>query len=141
MTNDDDLKHKLTKKTDEEWQSILTPEQYRIMRQAQTETPFSGKYWNHWEKGYYQCAGCGKKLFVSDLKFDAGCGWPSFSQAIDDHAIEERADYSHGMNRIEVRCRTCDAHLGHVFNDGPQPSGLRYCINSAALEFDPRKKK
>lgn len=126
-------------RTDEEWRKVLTPEQYEVLRKAGTERPFSGKYWNHNEEGVYTCAGCGVELFQSKEKFDAGCGWPSFYDAVNRDAIMEREDNSHGMRRVEVLCRKCGGHLGHVFPDGPKPTGLRYCINSAAIEFDESK--
>ncbi|MCK9282896.1 MAG: peptide-methionine (R)-S-oxide reductase MsrB [Rhodocyclaceae bacterium] len=113
----------------------LSEIQYRVTQEAATEQPFSGQFWNHWEEGAYRCICCAAELFLSQDKFDAGCGWPSFSLPRDAANVAERTDLSHGMRRIEVTCSHCGAHLGHVFNDGPAPTGLRYCINSASLDF------
>ena len=126
-------------KSEEEWQNQLNPEEYRVTREKGTEQAFSGQYWNHKEKGTYLCKCCGEFLFSSHAKFDSGSGWPSYYEPIDKASIAEHKDDSHGMNRTEVRCRRCDAHLGHVFSDGPVPSGLRYCINSVSLQFSKEK--
>ena len=124
--------------TEEEWREKLTPEQYRVTRQAGTERPFSGEYEEHWDEGRYVCVCCGHTLFGSDSKFNAGCGWPSFSSELEEAGIVHRRDHSHGMSRVELICSACDAHLGHIFPDGPRPTGQRYCINSASLRFEPK---
>ena len=124
------------KLSEAQWRERLTPEQYRIIREAGTERAFTGRYHDHHAAGTYRCAGCGAPLFASAQKYDSGSGWPSYWAPVDPAAVETRRDASHGMERVEVRCARCDAHLGHLFDDGPPPTGQRYCINSAALEFD-----
>ena len=123
-------------KSEEQWRRELAPEQFHVLREKGTEVPFSGEYDEFFEPGTYRCAGCGTVLFESDAKYDSGCGWPAFYAPAGDETVEEETDVSHGMIRTEVLCSACGGHLGHVFPDGPQPTGLRYCINSAALRFD-----
>ena len=129
------MNKKITK-TEAEWRSRLTPEQYAVARQKGTERPFTGEYHDSKERGTYKCAACGNELFTSDAKFDSGCGWPSFTAPTADANVRTEVDTSHGMLRTEVLCASCDSHLGHVFEDGPAPTGLRYCINSVVLDLE-----
>lgn len=134
MSNADN--HRKLEKSETEWQASLTPEQFHVLRRAGTERPFTGPFWNTFGTGLYSCVGCGSPLFRSDTKFDAGCGWPSFYETVSPDAVTEIVDRSHGMVRTEIRCGTCEGHLGHVFPDGPPPTGLRYCMNGTALSFE-----
>jgi peptide-methionine (R)-S-oxide reductase len=125
--------------SEQEWRERLSPEQYQVLRKGGTERAFSGRYYENHEDGEYRCAGCGEPLFESDTKYDSGSGWPSFTAPADPQAVSEHEDGAYGMRRVEVRCAKCDGHLGHVFPDGPGPERLRYCINSASLDFQPKK--
>jgi len=125
--------------SEDDWEKKLTKEQFHVLRQKGTERPFTGKYWNNHEKGIYYCSGCGTPLFDSNSKFDSGTGWPSFSAPVKDEIVSEKTDLSFGMKRTEVLCSKCGGHLGHVFKDGPKPTGLRYCVNSISLKFDPKE--
>ena len=126
-------------KKEREWREKLNEEEYRVMREKGTERPFTGQYNMHFEEGVYKCKGCGTELFHHDSKFDSGCGWPSFDRGIESGSIVEQRDTSHGMIRTEILCANCGSHLGHVFNDGPTETGLRYCVNSVSLDFSPEK--
>ena len=125
------------RRSDDQWRQLLDPLQYQVARHAATERAFTGCYWDHFSSGEYRCIGCGETLFRSDAKYDAGCGWPSYTEPVNGTVIERVPDESHGMVRVEVRCNRCGTHLGHVFPDGPGPTGERYCINSASISFAP----
>lgn len=127
-------------KTDKEWKKILTPEQYHVLREKGTEKPFTGEYLNTKEEGVYKCAACGAELFSSDTKFDSNCGWPSFSDVVNNKNVITKDDFSFGMHRVEVMCANCGGHLGHIFDDGPKPTGQRYCINSLSIKLEKKKK-
>ena len=128
-------------KTDAEWQAQLSPMEYAVARGKGTERAFTGRYWDHHDHGIYRCVGCSTPLFASDTKFDSGCGWPSYFKALNPDHVREERDSSHGMDRTEILCNICDSHLGHVFPDGPPPTGLSYCINSASLTFEPAQQE
>lgn len=123
-------------KTESEWREKLSPEQYQVLRQGGTERPFTGKYWDSKTEGVYRCAGCGEKLFSSDTKYESHSGWPSFFQPLASDLVDEEVDHAYGMVRTEIKCANCGGHLGHVFDDGPNPTGLRYCVNSASLDLE-----
>ncbi|MDH5329258.1 MAG: peptide-methionine (R)-S-oxide reductase MsrB [Aquincola sp.] len=135
MSHDHDDPRYPVRLTDEQWRAKLDPVQYQVARHAATERAFTGQFWNHWDDGRYRCVGCGEVLFDAKTKFDAGCGWPSYYEPVNAEVIERVRDDSHGMVRVEVRCMKCGSHLGHVFPDGPEPTGERFCINSAAIDF------
>jgi len=137
MTDDGGRENDVSEKDDGYWREQLTPDEYTVLREKGTERAFSGEYWDVFEEGTYHCRGCGEPLFASDNKFDAGCGWPSFDKSVDEHAVEEARDTSHGMIRTEIMCRSCGGHLGHVFPDGPTSTGLRYCVNSLSVRLKP----
>jgi len=128
-------------KKDAEWKVTLSPEQFKVLRECGTEPPFTGKFVNHKENGVYVCVGCGNELFTSDTKYESGSGWPSFWDQVSEDSIERKEDCSLGMKRIEIVCKNCGGHLGHIFNDGPNPSGLRYCVNSLSLDFKSEEKE
>ena len=125
----------IIRKSEDEWRNELSEEEYRILREKGTERAFTGKYNDHYDKGVYTCKGCGEDLFTSDQKFNSGCGWPSFDGEVGENSVYKQMDTSHGMRRIEIMCNKCGGHLGHIFNDGPTETGLRYCVNSASIDF------
>ena len=137
--NNNDIMNKKAVKSEAEWKEILSPLQYEVLRKKGTERAFTGKYTYNKDSGIYSCAACGNDLFISDTKYESGCGWPSFYEPINDSCIIEKRDTNHGMIRTEIKCANCDSHLGHVFSDGPNPTGLRYCVNSVSLEFEENK--